>query len=320
MANKLSQKLLLSLYRQIVTIREFETQCIKLYRAGKIRGYFHPYLGEEAIAVGVCAALREQDYIISTHRGHGHCIARGATTDRMVAELLGKETGYCRGRGGSMHIADTTKGNMGANAIVGSGMPMAVGAALGAWIRGEDRVAVAFSSDGAVNIGAFSEAVNLAAIWNLPFIVVIENNQYAVSTPIEKSSRVAELYKRIAGFGIESWRVDGQDVALVYEKACEAVELCRQGKGPVAIEAVTYRHAGHHVNDPGTYMPKEKLEYYKKHDPVPLARQQLLEKVSKAEITAIEDEVKQEIEAAITFAENSPEPDMAEFRKEVEAY
>jgi pyruvate dehydrogenase E1 component alpha subunit len=181
-------------------------------------------------------------------------------------------------------------------------------------------VAVAFSSDGAVNIGAFSEAVNLAAIWNLPFIVVIENNQYAVSTPIEKSSRVAELYKRIAGFGIESWRVDGQDVALVYEKACEAVELCRQGKGPVAIEAVTYRHAGHHVNDPGTYMPKEKLEYYKKHDPVPLARQQLLEKVSKAEITAIEDEVKQEIEAAITFAENSPEPDMAEFRKEVEAY
>jgi pyruvate dehydrogenase E1 component alpha subunit len=317
---KLSNDLLRAMYRQLYTIRVFETECIKLYRNGKIRGYFHPYLGEEAIAVGICSALRDQDYIISTHRGHGHCIARGATVDRMIAELLGKATGYCRGRGGSMHIADIKKGNMGANAIVGSGVPMAVGAALGAWIRGEDRVAVAFSSDGAVNIGAFGEAVNMAAIWNLPFIVVIENNQFAVSTPIEKSSRIAELYKRIQGFGIESWRVDGNDVREVYETGQKAIELCRQGKGPVSIEAVTYRHAGHHVNDPGTYMPKDKLDYYKNHDPVTIGRQYLVQAAGEADARAIEDDVNKEIADAITFAEQSPEPDMNEFLKEVEAF
>ncbi len=182
---KYSKEFLLQLYRTLYTIRAFEAQGIRLYRQGLIRGYFHPYTGEEAIATGVCAALTDRDYIISTHRGHGHCIARGADLRCMVAELLGRKAGCCLGLGGSMHIADLSRGNLGANGVVGANIPLGVGAALAAKLRGEDRVSVIFTSDGAANHGVFFEALNLAAIWNLPAIVVIENNQYAVSTPIE---------------------------------------------------------------------------------------------------------------------------------------
>ncbi len=316
----LSKDVLAEMYRQLYTIRTFETQCIKLYRSGLIRGYFHPYLGEEAIAVGVCAALREQDYVVSTHRGHGHCIARGASLEKMAAELLGKETGYCRGRGGSMHIADIAAGNLGANGIVGAGIPIGVGAALGAYIRGEDRVAAVFFSDGAANNGVFAEAMNLAAIWNLPVIFVMENNQYAVSTPVEKVSRTENLYVRGQGYGVESSLVDGNDVVAVYERVKAAVDLCTQGRGPVLIEAKTYRQAGHHVNDPGAYMPHDKLEYYKKKDPVPAGKRYLLEQASEQEVRQIEESVDGLIQAAIEFARNSKEPDVAEFLQEAESY
>lgn len=313
-----SRELLAMMYRQIFLIRTFETRCIKLYRSGAIRGYFHPYLGEEAIATGVCAALRKEDYIVSTHRGHGHCIAKGASVDRMVAELLGKETGYCRGMGGSMHIADGATGNLGANGIVGGGIAMGVGSALGAGIRGEDRVTAIFFSDGATANGVFGESLNLAAIWNLPVIFVIENNDYAASTPLEQSTRDCDLYKRAAAYCVTATQVDGNDVLAVYEEAEKAVKQCRAGRGPMVIECKTYRHQGHHVNDPGEYMPSEKLEYYKtRHDPLDIARRYLLENTDEAAVKAIEESVLKEMEEAVAFAEASAEPDLQEFLAEV---
>jgi len=314
-----TRQFLEQLFRTLYTIRVFETQCIKLYRQGLIIGYFHPYLGEEAIATGVCAALREDDYIVSTHRGHGHCIARSGELKKMAAEVLGRQDGYCRGRGGSMHIADVTKGNIGANGIVGGGIPIGVGAALGISVRGGDQVVAIFFSDGAANNGVFPESLNLAAIWDLPVIFVLENNQYAVSSPIEEMSRIPDLYRRAEGYGVPAGAVDGNDVLAVYEKTKEAVETCRTGKGPVLIEAKTYRHGGHHVNDPGLYMPQDRLEHYKARDPIKLGRRYLLEqgKCSAEEILAIERDIEREMEEAIEFARNSPQPSVREFLEEV---
>lgn len=315
---KYSKQFLSDLYKTLYTIRVFETRAIGLYRQGLIRGYLHPYLGEEAIAVGTCAALEARDYITSTHRGHGHCIARGADINRMAAELLGRQDGYCGGRGGSMHIADVNTGNLGANGVVGAGIPIGVGAALGTWIRGEDRVCVVFTSDGGTCIGTFGEGLNLAALWNLPVILVVENNQYAVTTRIAEQTRETELYKRGLGYGVVGHRVDGNDVLEVYEKAKESVEKCRRGEGPVVIEALTYRHAGHHVNDPGTYMPKDELDAYLARDPCTLGRNYLLELgAAEQEIAAIEAEVDGLIDQAIEFATNSPEPSMETFLQEV---
>jgi TPP-dependent pyruvate/acetoin dehydrogenase alpha subunit len=314
-----SKKFLEGLYRTLYTIRVFETECIKLYRQGLIIGYFHPYLGEEAIATGTCAALRQDDYIVSTHRGHGHCIARGGELKKMVAEVLGREAGYCRGRGGSMHIADVDTGNIGANGIVGGGIPIGVGAGLGIHIRGGDQVVVIFFSDGACNNGVFAESLNLAAIWDLPVVFLLENNHYAVSSPIEEMTRIPDLYRRAQGYGVPAYTVDGNDVLAVYEKTKEAIETCRKGKGPVMIEAKTYRHGGHHVNDPGLYMPKDRLEYYKSKDPVDTGRKYLLEeaKCTEQEVAAIEQQVQHAMQEAIEFAKNSPEPSIEQFLEEV---
>jgi pyruvate dehydrogenase E1 component alpha subunit len=236
----------------------------------------------------------------------------------MAAELLGRESGYCRGLGGSMHIADVSTGNLGANGIVGGGIPMGVGAALGISIRRQDRVAAVFFSDGAANNGVFGESLNLAAIWDLPVIFVIENNEYAASTPLEISSKDCDLYKRASAYCVSASQVDGNDVLLVYERSLEAVKQCRDGKGPVVIECKTYRHQGHHVNDPGAYMPAEKLEYFKSHhDPLGIARRYLLEKADEAEVAAIEESVFKEMEEAVVFAEASAEPDVQEFLAEV---
>jgi len=317
-----SKAFLAGLYKTLMTIRVFETRCIKLYRQGLIRGYLHPYLGEEAIAVGVCAALDAKDYITSTHRGHGHCLARGGSLKRMVAEIMGRRDGYCRGRGGSMHIADMSTGNLGANGIVGAGTPIGVGAALATWIRGEDRVTVVFTSDGAVNNGTFGEALNLATVWNLPVIFVVENNQYAVSTPIEQSTRETALYKRGLGYGVESFAVDGNHVLEVYERTRESVAKCRQGKGPILVEAITFRHLGHHVNDPGQYMPPDKLAYFRAKDPCLLGRKFLIEigQASPAEADAIEAQVEREMDEAVEFGRNSPAPSVQEFLEEVSIY
>lgn len=321
-ANAPSRELLEKLFRTAYKIRVFETEGIKLYRQGLIRGYFHPYLGQEGIATGVCAALSEGDFIASTHRGHGHCIAWGADVKRMVAELLQKETGYCRGYGGSMHIADIKVGNLGANGIVGAGTPLGVGAALANQIKGNDAVTVTFSTDGASNNGTFLESLNLAAIWNLAFVLVVENNQYAVSTRIEESTRETDLYKRGIAIGVESYQIDGNDPLAVYNLTREAVEKCRQGKGPILIEAKTYRHMGHHVNDPGKYMPADRLAYYKERDPVDRARNALLEMTSidKSLIEAIEAEIKQEFDDAVEFSKASGEVTLESFRQFVDAY
>jgi len=310
------------LYRILYTIRVFETRCIRLYRQGLIRGYFHPYLGEEAIATGACAALEPRDYITSTHRGHGHCIARGADIRRMVAELLGRQTGYCGGRGGSMHIADVSAGNLGANGIVAGGIPIGLGAALGASIKGEDRVTIVFASDGACNNGVFGETINMAGAWRLPLIMLIENNQYAVSTPIETVTREPDLFKRGLGYGLESHMVDGNDVLQVYEQVTDAVEKCRNGDGPVLIEAKTYRQMGHHVNDPGHYMPRDRLEYYEAHDPVSLGREYLIETGSadEAEVAEMEADVERCMDEAVEFAVGSPEPSVERFLQEVASY
>ena len=314
--NAYSQEFLEKIFRTAFKIRTFETEGIKLYRQGLIRGYFHPYLGQEGIATGVCAALKEGDYIASTHRGHGHCIAWGADVNKMVAELLQKDTGYCKGYGGSMHIADISVGNLGANGIVGAGTPLGVGAALASQVRGSDAVTVTFTTDGASNNGTFLESLNLAAIWNLNFILVIENNQYAVSTRIEESTRETDLYKRGLAIGVESHQVDGNDPLAVYEMTLKAAETCRKGKGPVLIEAKTFRHMGHHVNDPGKYMPEEKLAYYMARDPVDRARASLkdMADVDDAAIEAIEAEIAKEFADAVEFSKNSGEATPEEFR------
>jgi TPP-dependent pyruvate/acetoin dehydrogenase alpha subunit len=315
--NAPSREFLEEIFRTAFKIRVFETEGIKLYRQGLIRGYFHPYLGQEGIATGACAALSEGDFIASTHRGHGHCIAWGADVNKMVAELLQKETGYCRGYGGSMHIADIKAGNLGANGIVGAGTPLGVGAALASQVRGSDAVTVTFSTDGASNNGTFLESLNLAAIWNLNFILVVENNGYAVSTRIEESTRDTDLYKRGLAIGVESHQVDGNDPLAVYQVMKEAVATCRAGKGPVLIEAKTYRHMGHHVNDPGKYMPEEELAYYKARDPVDRARTALKEMagVSDEEIASIEAEIAAEFADAVEFSKNSPEVTTDSFRE-----
>jgi TPP-dependent pyruvate/acetoin dehydrogenase alpha subunit len=317
-----SREILEKLFKTSYKIRNFESEGIKLYRQGLVRGYFHPYLGQEGIATGACAALEEGDYIASTHRGHGHCIAQGAQVDGMVAELLQKETGYCKGYGGSMHIADISKNNLGANGIVGASTPLGVGAAMAAQVRGSDAVTIAFSTDGASNNGTFLESLNLAAIWNLNFILIVENNQYAVSTTLAEATRETELYKRGEAIGVESHRIDGNDSLLVYETVSDAVKKCRAGLGPILIEAVTFRHSGHHVNDPGKYMPEDKLKYYKDRDPVDRARDNLIKmgKATKKEVAAIEAEIEAEFEAAVVAAKAAGEVSVEEFKEFIAEY
>jgi pyruvate dehydrogenase E1 component alpha subunit len=233
----------------------------------------------------------------------------------MMAELLGRKTGYCQGLGGSMHIADYTRGNLGANGIVGSGAPIGVGAALGTKIRGENSVTAIFTSDGAASIGSFSESLNLAATWNLPAIFVLENNQYAAATPVESTTGEPELYKRGLGYAVESFRIDGNDVLEVYERAKDCVAACRKGKGPFLIECLTYRKSGHHVNDPGQYMPAEKVAYYEKHDPLILGKAMLErhEEIDAGAISELEESIERELDGALEFARSSEAMSVPEF-------
>jgi acetoin:2,6-dichlorophenolindophenol oxidoreductase subunit alpha len=321
MSHTIEKELLIQLYTTMYKIRKFEEAGVKLYRQGEIRGYFHPYWGEEAIATGVCAALGADDYITSTHRGHGHCVAWGADLNRMFAELLGKKTGYCQGLGGSMHIADYSMGNLGANGVVSSGVPIATGAALGIKIRNGNQVVACFTSDGGSNNGSFLEGLNLAAAWKLPVIFVIENNQFAVSTPIEASTGETELYRRGIGFGVESIRIDGNDVTQVYGTARGFMERCRSKEGPFLMECLTFRKSGHHVNDPGAYLPEEKVAYYARHDPLVIGKKKMEELgLSENEITEMEEKVNQEIKEAVKYGISSPELSAVEFIQMVEDY
>jgi pyruvate dehydrogenase E1 component alpha subunit len=306
--------------RTILKIRRFEEKTIQMYQVAKIWGYLHPYVGEEAIAVGACAAINKSDYIISTHRGHGHSIAKGADLNRMMAELLGKATGYCKGRGGSMHIADTELGMLGANGIVGGGIPISVGAGFSCKMEAKGRVTVCFFSDGASNNGVFHEALNMAAIFNLPVIYVCENNMYAISMSSCDSIACKDIANRAAAYDIPGVIVEGSDPEAVYKVVAEAVELARQGKGPSLIEAKTYRFGGHHPNDPAEYRDKKEAEFYKKEkDPVINYKKKLLEEkiISQTEIDAMEKEIIIAVEDSVKFAEESPEPSLEKFLEEV---
>jgi len=301
---------LIDMFKTMVRIRAFEERVSNEFAAGNIPGAVHLYIGEEAIATGTCANLRPDDYITSTHRGHGHLIAKGGRTDRMMAELYGKKTGYCKGKGGSMHIADPGIGILGANGIVGGGIPIAGGAALSAQMRDTGQVVVCFLGDGASNRGTFHEGVNMAACWNLPVVYIIENNMYAEKTRISDMSRVPNLADRASSYGIPDVTVDGNDVIAVYEAVSEAVARARTGEGPTLVECKTYRWHGHYEGDPQTYKPKEEVEEWQKKDPVPAFRKRLIEMgvLAQRDAEKIARDVDEEIEKAVKYARESPFP------------
>jgi pyruvate dehydrogenase E1 component alpha subunit len=307
----IGRETLVEMYRRMVRIRQFELAATELFKRGLVKGAVHPYVGQEASGVGVCMALSPDDLIAGTHRSHGHNIAKGADVKRMMAEILGKETGYCKGRGGSMHIAAFDVGSLGALAVVGAGIPIAVGAALGFKMRGEDRVAVPFTGDAGSNTGNWHEGLNMAAMWDLPVVFALENNQYGVSTNIRKTIRIDDLSQRAKAYGIRGMRVDGFDVVAVYLAAVEAVEHARDGKGPVLLVTESYRFEGHYAGEPEVYRSREEVKAYRQQDPLPRLFRSLQEEgqASVEELQAIDAEVRQEIAEAVEFAKNSPQPD-----------
>lgn len=314
---ELDEKKMVELYRTMLRIRRFEERVMDLYARQMVMGIVHLYIGEEAVATGVCANLRKDDYITSTHRGHGHCIAKGGDLRLMMAELFGRSRGYCRGKGGSMHIADFNLGILGANGIVGAGMPIAGGAGLSIKLRGTDQVAVSFFGDGACNQGSFHESLNLAAVWKLPVIFVCENNQYAISAAQKRVGAIEDYYLRKAAYGIEGCKVDGNDVLAVYQAASEAVARARRGEGPTLIECKTYRWRGHYEGEADRtylYRTKEEIEQWMKQCPIERFKKVLLERnvVRESDLKAIEDEIEQELREAVEFAETSPEPELEE--------
>jgi len=307
----LSREALLDAYRQMRTIRGFEEKLAELVTAGKLAGFLHLYAGEEAVAVGVCAHLSDRDIVTSTHRGHGHCIAKGVDVRGMMAELFGRSTGICRGKGGSMHIADLDRGMLGANGIVGAGIPLATGAALTAKLKRTGGVAVAFFGDGATNQGQFHEALNMAAVWDLPAIYVVENNGYGEATPTEFVTPVKDIAERAASYAMPSAVGDGMDFFEVTAKAGEAIARAREGGGPTLLECKTYRYFGHYVGDPLTYRRKEEAEEVRqRRDPLDLFEQRAVEAgvVDADALRAVDGEVAAEIEAAVAWAEESPLP------------
>ena len=315
-------KLLMDMYRSMLRIRRFEEQVWAVYTAGLMDGLAHLYIGEEAVAVGVCSALATDDYITSTHRGHGHLVAKGGKLDQMMAEVMGKATGYCRGKGGSMHIADLSLGILGANGIVGGGFGIATGAGLSIKFQKTKQVTVCFFGDGAANQGIFFEVMNYAAIWTLPVIYICENNQYGEYTPVETVTAGECIADRAKPFGIPAVVVDGNDVVAVYEATTEAVGRARAGQGPSLIECDTYRHPGHHVGDPGTfYRTKDEIEAWKRKDPIERHKQNLIDqgKATESELNAIEQAVDKELSEAVESAKAAPYPDVQEVREHVYA-
>lgn len=306
-----SKDLVLALYRTMMEIREFELKAYEIFRSGKMPGFIHLYVGEEAVAAGVCAHLGKDDTVTSTHRGHGHALAKGITPQAAMAELMGGVDGCCGGRGGSMHFYEPAVGFLGTNGVVAPGIPMAAGSALSAKLRGTGQVAVSFFGDGAVNNGAFHEGVNLAATWNLPVVFVCENNLYATEMPFEKATKNSSVASRAAAYNIPGVEVDGNDVLQVYEKAGEAIRRARQREGPTLMECRTYRWFGHHVGDAGTrYRTKEEIAAWKERDAIKKLREQALAAgwADEKDFEAIDSQTARVIEKAAAVALQSPEP------------
>ncbi len=311
---KYSNDFLLQLYRTMLVIRRFEEKAIEMKARQVIPGLLHLYIGEEAVATGVCAALRKEDYISSTHRGHGHCIAKGGDVGIMMAELFGRSNGYCCGKGGSMHIADIDLGILGANGIVSAGMPISGGAGLSIKMRGTDQVAACFFGDGGSNNGAFHESLNMAAVWKLPVIYICENNQYAISVAQSRSGSIKDIYKRKDAYGIGGSMVDGNDVIAVYEATKEAVARARKGEGPYLLECKTYRHRGHYEGEADRtywYRPKKEIEEWIEKCPIKRFGKVLLDNkvLDPKGLDQIEQEVQQTMEKAVEFGQNSPWPE-----------
>jgi len=307
---ELSREKLIGILRTMWEIRYFELKADELFAQGKIHGTMHLSIGQEGVAAGAGAALEPDDYLLNTHRGHGHCIAKGADLNLMMAEFRGKEVGYCRGRGGSMHIADVARNNLGANGIVGGSIGLAMGVGLALKLRRTKQVVLGIFGDGASNQGIFHEALNMASMYRLPVVYLCENNQYAMSTSIKKTTRCNDISERAASYGMPGITVDGNDVFAVYEAIKAAADRARAGDGPTLVEAKTYRWKGHSKNDPGVYRTKQEIEEWKKKDPIARFRNKLIEDgtITAEEADAIEKAAAQTIEDAFVFAESSPEP------------
>lgn len=301
------KSLLETLYLRMIRAREFEEQLYYLFLTTKMPGTMHQATGQEAVAVGVASALNPDDYVTSTHRGHAHCIAKDVPLDLMMAEMFAKRSGVCKGMGGSMHLCDFSRGMLGAFGIVGAGIPIATGAALSSVVRGSDQVAVSFFGDGAINEGVFHEALNMASLWKLPVLYVIENNQYALSMPNELVSAVTDLSSRGCGYGIPGKTVDGNNVLAVFDAAKEAIERARNGGGPFLLECITYRVRGHARFEPAEYRPKEEVELWKKYDPIDRFKEAAISQrvLTEEDLTRIEKVVEEEIEEAVVFAHAS---------------
>jgi pyruvate dehydrogenase E1 component alpha subunit len=306
-----ARETLIWMFERMLKIRHFEDRVKNLFAAGELPGFVHLYLGQEAVAAGACATLREDDYITSTHRGHGHIIAKGGDVKRMMAELYAKVTGYNKGKGGSLHIADPNLGILGANGIVGAGIPIATGAALSAKLRKTDQVTMCFFGDGAANQGTFHEAINLASAFDLPIVYMCENNLYAVGTRQSQVRKIEDIADRGAGYGIPGLAIDGNDVVAVYEAAQEAVDRARAGEGPTIIECKTYRWRTHFEGEPDTYRPPEEVQAWMKREPIAPYRSQLIKSgvLSEAEANEIEAAVLRQIDEAVEFGRTSPSPE-----------
>ncbi|MDI6755280.1 MAG: thiamine pyrophosphate-dependent dehydrogenase E1 component subunit alpha [Thermodesulfobacteriota bacterium] len=319
---QLNNEFMIQLYRTMLMIRRFEEKALDLKARQIIPGLLHLYIGEEAVATGMCAALRRDDYISSTHRGHGHCIAKGGDISLMMAELLGREKGYCRGKGGSMHIADIDLGILGANGVVAAGMPISGGAALSIKMRGKDQVVACFFGDGGSNQGAFHESLNMAALWKLPVIYVCENNQYAISVAQSRSCSIRDIYLRKDAYEIEGCMVDGNDVLAVYQAAKETVDRARRGEGPTLIECKTYRWRGHYEGEADrtyTYRTKQEIEEWIDRCPIKRFQKVLLDQgvVSQVGLNQIEQEIQSDLQKAMEFAQNCPFPEPQDALKDL---
>jgi pyruvate dehydrogenase E1 component alpha subunit len=305
-------------FQEMLLIRRFEEKVEERFRAGELPGFLHVAIGQEAVAVGVCRALEEGDVIASTHRAHGHTLAKGTHPNELMAELYGKIEGCSHGYGGSMHLYDVERGNLGANAVVGGGLPAITGAALSFKLRGEPRVALAFFGDGATNIGTFHESLNLAQLWTVPAVFVCENNHWAESTPARQHMPISDMSKRAVAFGMKAIKVDGQDVAAVYAAAHEALDHARDGNGPVFLDVETYRLTGHYIGDPQVYRPKEELQQLRAtQDPITKLREQL--GLSDEEVDEIDREVTAIVDASVEFAKNGTDPKPEDALKNVYA-
>lgn len=317
----IQKEVLLEIYKRMNEARVFDEKIGELFKKGIMHGTTHLSIGQEGSAVASCMALNEDDYITSTHRGHSHAIGKGIDLNKMMAEMFGKSTGCSKGKGGSMHILNLDKGNLGSNGVVGGGFSIATGAALTQKMKKSSKIVLCFFGDGASNEGSFHESINLASIWKLPVIFFCENNLYGMSTPIEKSMNIKDIAIRGKSYGIPSYIVDGNDVVEVYQTTKEAAEYCRSGKGPILIEAKTYRYSGHSKSDANVYRTQEEIESWKKKDPIKRLRKYLLENhlANEEEINVVEKQVIKDIDAAVQFAKNSPNPSLDTLTEDVYA-